>query len=391
VSLGTEGEKLEVVCDFVTYAHSQDLLLLFDDASKALVDSLTKSINRQRGTPQQRTDWSDPEDWIPERLEGQEADLATRLWRGSQGRVNPRYISLALLDKYELWRVTNGKYQVTDQGQRFLANDKDLLREIDEQELLFETLNLLAGKPRSRMPALLPAWTEFLNEHTALRTRNTVHSALLSRLKNLIDRGYVEVNGQAYDLSPTGREYLEGVATDKSALHVYSVIEKHNRAQREKLIEQLMRMKPYDFERLVMELLDSMGYVELELTTPTNDNGVDVIGFIDLGISRVKEVVQVKRSRGSVGRPIVDQLRGSLHRFHAIRGMIVTLGTFPKRCQETAMSPGVAPITLVDGEKLVDLLFQHGVGVQPRQLQVYELDDEYFSKYQLSENTMPSD
>lgn len=108
--------------------------------------------------------------------------------------------------------------------------------------------------------------------------------------------------------------------------------------------------------------------------------------MINFGISQVKEVVQVKRTRGTVGRPVLDQLRGSLVYFGAIRGSIFTLGTFPKSCQESALFANAAPITLVDGEMLLDLLFENQVGVKSRELAVFELDDEFFDKYKPGES-----
>lgn len=50
-----------------------------------------------------------------------------------------------------------------------------------------------------------------------------------------------------------------------------------------------------------------MGYSRVEVTSPTNDKGVDVVADIELGISSVREVVQVKRYKGSIGRRVLDE------------------------------------------------------------------------------------
>jgi restriction system protein len=42
-----------------------------------------------------------------------------------------------------------------------------------------------------------------------------------------------------------------------------------------------------------------------------------VIAHIELGISSMREVIQVKRHKGNIGRRVLDELHGSLHRFNA--------------------------------------------------------------------------
>jgi restriction system protein len=108
------------------------------------------------------------------------------------------------------------------------------------------------------------------------------------------------------------------------------------------------------------------------VTSPTNDKGVDVIANIQLGISSVREVVQVKRHRGSIGRVVLDQLRGSLHRFDAVRGTIITTGHFSKSAQDAAFERGAAPITLIDGEQVLELLMEHQIGVKKHPVFYYE-------------------
>ena len=117
-------------------------------------------------------------------------------------------------------------------------------------------------------------------------------------------------------------------------------------------------------------------------TSPTNDKGVDVVGTIKLGISAVREVIQVKRHRGTIHRPVLDQLRGSLHRFNAVRGTIITTGRFSKGVEEAAFERGAAPITLIDGEKLLDLLIDNGIGVSKRPLEYLEFAPEKLAQFE---------
>ena len=125
-----------------------------------------------------------------------------------------------------------------------------------------------------------------------------------------------------------------------------------------------------------------MGYDNVATTSPTNDKGIDVIGTIKLGISAVREVIQVKRHRGTIHRPVLDQLRGSLHRFNAVRGTIITTGRFSKGVEEAAFERGAAPITLIDGEKLLDLLIDNGIGVSKRPLEYLEFAPEKLARFE---------
>ena len=61
----------------------------------------------------------------------------------------------------------------------------------------------------------------------------------------------------------------------------------------------------------------------------------------------------------------LDVLRGSLYRFGAVRGR------FAKGTQEASFAEGVAPITLIHGQKLIDLLM--------RKIELLEVDARTFT------------
>jgi len=135
-------------------------------------------------------------------------------------------------------------------------------------------------------------------------------------------------------------------------------------------------MDPYQFEDLIRRLLEEMGYQDVETTSPANDKGVDVVGNIEVGITAVREVVQVKRHRQNIQRPVLDALRGSLHRFGAVRGTIITTAGYSKGTRDAAFEHGAAPITLIDGEKVLDLLIEHELGVRKKGIEILELDEQ---------------
>src|SRR5690606_8112128 len=95
-------------------------------------------------------------------------------------------------------------------------------------------------------------------------------------------------------------------------------LEAYNRQQRDVLKKRLFRLTPYQFERMIKDLLEAMGYENVEVTKASGDQGVDLIASIQFGSTTIREVIQVKRVQGSVGRPVLDQLRGALHDFGAL-------------------------------------------------------------------------
>ena len=121
-----------------------------------------------------------------------------------------------------------------------------------------------------------------------------------------------------------------------------------------------------------------MGYEDVQVTEPSNDKGVDVKAVGQFGITTINEVIQVKRHRANVQRPVLDMLRGSLHRFTAQKGTIITTGDYGKGAKDAAFEMGAAPITLINGDTFIDLLVQHEIGVKKKTVDYYELDETAF-------------
>lgn len=44
------------------------------------------------------------------------------------------------------------------------------------------------------------------------------------------------------------------------------------------------------------------------------------------------------------------------------------------------MFPGAQPITLIDGERLLDLLIENEIGIRKKPIDLYEIDDSYFEE-----------
>ncbi len=373
---------------FPVYSELRHLLRVWPGFARTQVTGLRATINELRGTPQRTVDWTDPASWIPERLQGEDRELAQAIWDRSKGTVNPRhtYGHWLLARRYGLIDDdAKGVLQLTSLGQDFLDQPGGQVEAVvDEAEGLLKLLSIVADNGPSRPGGLVEDWSDYLTRRSRFGTDSTFKDTLRRRLKNLLERSLVQRKGSLYSITQDGLAYLAR-ADDEDTLgggdqhEVWALVRQHESAVRESLRELLSDMDPLAFEHLVKRMLEEMEYQNVEVTARSGDGGVDVIGDIELGITSVREVVQVKRHRRAIQRKDLDALRGSLYRFDAVRGTLVTTGRFARGTHEAAFATGAAPITLIDGEKLIDLLLEHGIGVRKRTIELLEVDAEAFT------------
>ena len=154
---------------------------------------------------------------------------------------------------------------------------------------------------------------------------------------------------------------------------VAAQIRKHNAKAREELLKRAKKGTPGEFEELVESLLVAMGFEEVERTPMGRDGGVDVRGTLVVGdVVRIRMAVQAKRWKGTVSRPILQQVRGALGANE--RGLIITTGRFSKGAREEAVRLGVPPVALMDGEQLAHLLARHQVGAVRQEYTLITVD-----------------
>ncbi len=120
-------------------------------------------------------------------------------------------------------------------------------------------------------------------------------------------------------------------------------------------------MTPAAFEGLVGALLSHIGFADVEVTKLSGDDGIDVRGTLVVGEAiRTRMAVQVKRWRMNVQSPTVQQLRGSLGAHD--QGLIITTSDFSSGAREEAEKADRAPVALMSGDQLVDLLIAYEIG-----------------------------
>lgn len=119
----------------------------------------------------------------------------------------------------------------------------------------------------------------------------------------------------------------------------------------------LMELSPFEFENLVNNLFDRIGF-DSKSTQASRDGGVDVVAFDPRPILGGKVVIQAKRYKNVVGVSAVRDLYGTMINEGANKGILVTTSHYGKDAYEFAKDK---PIELIDGGGLLYLLEQNGV------------------------------
>jgi restriction system protein len=150
---------------------------------------------------------------------------------------------------------------------------------------------------------------------------------------------------------------------------------------RRELRANLRKMHPQKFEELIRALLEEMGFEETETTSYSGDKGIDVRGVLNVeNLSTVRVAIQAKRWIGNVGPDVIQKVRGALKITDAEHGIVITPSDFTGSAKDEARASGKFPISLVNGDQLVDLLIQYQVGVKKAEYIVPEIDEEYWTE-----------
>lgn len=172
-----------------------------------------------------------------------------------------------------------------------------------------------------------------------------------------------------------------GLAERAHSDEITQRVENINKRTRKKLSQLLHDMPADRFEALIGELLLAIGFDEdtVEVTKYHSDGGIDVRGVLQAGgITRINAAVQVKRWKANISTPTVRNVRGSLTTHE--QGIIITTSSFSKGAIKEANEIGKTPISLINGNEVLELLIQHGIGINKEQHTVYSLDEEWWGE-----------
>lgn len=227
-----------------------------------------------------------------------------------------------------------GQYRITESGRAAIKDKKTIIN----NDYLHK----------------FPGFREFINQNLENRGNSELSSSSVSERtpQEIMDEAYERITGELAD----------------------------------ELMENIMGQKPAFFERLVMDLLEKMGYGgtllhPAQVTGKTGDEGIDgVIRQDVLGFDKI--YVQAKRwsDDHTVGEPEIQKFAGALMGKGASRGLFITTSHFSKAAYDFVGKHLSARIVLIDGKKLTHLMINYGLGVSTEHsYEIKRIDGDYFS------------
>lgn len=275
---------------------------------------------------------------LKEQLGISEEDAQATLQSGQTVLYNRAHWARTYLGKAGLLESPKrGMHKITDRGRRFLATAPDRITISDLNE--FEDFNDWRSQSANEQADLDPEAIAVAESSAALTPEDTIENA-----KKKIDA-----------------------------------------ALSEELLQELFQMSPVSFEKLILDLLQAMGFgrgkAEYKRLTPaSNDGGIDgVINEDALGLDAV--YIQAKRYArdNKVSRPDIQRFVGSLTGESATKGVFVTTSDFSR--EAAAYIDRVQQrVVLINGQSLARLMIEYDVGVRVRSIvKIKSLDEDYFS------------
>ena len=151
----------------------------------------------------------------------------------------------------------------------------------------------------------------------------------------------------------------------------------------DELLDMIISKDPAFFEKLVLDLLDKMGYAydkeSIISTDYSGDEGIDgIINEDQFGFNSI--YIQAKKwNRSSVGRPEIQKFLGAVAGQGGTKGLFITTSTFTREAIDYAKKQLQVKLILVDGKMLTDLMIKYNLGVSVVQTyEIKQLDLDYF-------------
>jgi len=152
------------------------------------------------------------------------------------------------------------------------------------------------------------------------------------------------------------------------------------------ILTTILSKQPREFERLVVKLLQAMGYGgEVKnsgiVTKVSNDGGIDGIIKEDiLGFNHIS--IQAKRYAldKNVGRNEVQSFVGAVAGTPSKKGVFITTSDYTKGAMDYVESLNGSPtIILINGQQLTEYIYDYGLGLQTEKvLKVMKMDMDYW-------------
>lgn len=150
---------------------------------------------------------------------------------------------------------------------------------------------------------------------------------------------------------------------------------------RSALRERVFGLTPEEFEQFCKILVEQTERPRhIELTPFHGDGGIDVRGSIGTEIYEAKFGVQVKLFTNRVGTPAMRDFMGALLQHDYQFGAFITSSAFNSGAIEVASDQRTQPISLIDGERLTDIMLASRLGVSASGSS-FRVDESFWSMF----------
>lgn len=201
-----------------------------------------------------------------------------------------------------------------------------------------------------------------------------IKTRVQNKTQELKEKNNIDVNDINSDLTPEEALY---VSFNGIKQRVYNEI-----------LDTILSKTPLEFEKLVVELLQKMGYGDQikdagMVTQYTNDGGIDGIVKEDiLGFGRIH--IQAKRyeRENSIGREDIQKFVGALAVAQSDKGVFITTSKFTKSAIEyVANLSSTTKIVLINGQKLAEYIYEYDLGMQTEKvIKIKKLDGDFWDE-----------
>jgi restriction system protein len=192
--------------------------------------------------------------------------------------------------------------------------------------------------------------------------------------QTLVAKGELDSPGHGiWRITEKGRQRLKGAAAPQELAPTATfteIYEEYETSFRTRLLDKLQSLSPTEFEQFAQRLLKTYGFVDVRVTQRSRDGGIDGYGKLRLGLATMNVAFQCKKWQGNVGRPEVDKFRGAIHGEFE-QGVFFTTSDFTPDARDASLKRGAVPIILLNGDSIVNLMIEKGLGVERIPLYLY--------------------
>ena len=203
--------------------------------------------------------------------------------------------------------------------------------------------------------------------------------------QHLVNKGQVDASTRGiWRITNKGRERLGVISPTPPPtplpLTISVILEREKELIRTHLHELLMNLSPQQFEAFAGKLLESVGFTEVEVTKYVGDGGIDGYGNLEMGVVKVRAAFQVKRWRNNVPPAEVNQFRGAIQG-EFDQGIFITTSDFSDEAKKVSSKRGAVPIVLINGDRIVNIMLEKGLGVRQEPVTLTKIDEEFFAAF----------